>query len=97
MMGGVGFVKSSPVEKFYRDSKIGELTSYHPNTILDNVTPSFVILTLALGEVWKGVIPFAPLLYHCVCPSVGQIYEGPSFIQLNTIAKCMDKEYFDSL
>ena len=23
----------------------------------------------------------------------GQIYEGPSFIQLNTIAKCMDDEY----
>lgn len=23
----------------------------------------------------------------------GQIYEGTSFIQLNTIAKCLDKEY----
>ena len=23
MMGGVGFVKETPVEKFYRDSKIG--------------------------------------------------------------------------
>ena len=25
MMGGVGFVKDYPVEKFYRDAKIGEL------------------------------------------------------------------------
>ena len=25
MMGGVGFVKDYPVEKFYRDSKIGQL------------------------------------------------------------------------
>ena len=25
MMGGVGFVKDYPVEKFYRDSKIGEM------------------------------------------------------------------------
>ena len=24
MMGGMGFIKESPVEKFYRDSKIGE-------------------------------------------------------------------------
>ena len=24
MMGGVGFIKASPVEKFYRDSKIGK-------------------------------------------------------------------------
>lgn len=24
MMGGAGFVKGSPVEKFYRDSKIGK-------------------------------------------------------------------------
>ena len=23
-MGGIGFVKSNPVEKFYRDAKIGE-------------------------------------------------------------------------
>jgi short/branched chain acyl-CoA dehydrogenase len=44
MMGGVGFTKDFPVEKYYRDSKIG------------------------------------------------QIYEGTSFIQLNTIAKCMDEE-----
>lgn len=44
MMGGVGFTKEFPVEKFYRDSKIG------------------------------------------------QIYEGTSFVQLNTIAKCMDDE-----
>lgn len=44
IMGGVGFIKDNPVEKFYRDSKIG------------------------------------------------QIYEGPSNIQLNTIAKCMDAE-----
>lgn len=45
MLGGVGFSKDFPVEKFYRDSKIG------------------------------------------------QIYEGTSFIQLNTIAKCLDKEF----
>jgi len=45
MMGGMGFIKASPVEKFYRDSKIG------------------------------------------------QIYEGTSFIQLNTICKCMDDEF----
>lgn len=45
IMGGVGFVKDYPVEKFYRDSKIG------------------------------------------------QIYEGTSFIQLNTIAKCLDEEF----
>jgi short/branched chain acyl-CoA dehydrogenase len=44
MLGGVGFTKEFPTEKFYRDSKIG------------------------------------------------QIYEGSSFIQLNTIAKCMDEE-----
>ena len=24
MMGGMGFIKDNPVEKFYRDSKIGE-------------------------------------------------------------------------
>ncbi|XP_011409555.2 PREDICTED: short/branched chain specific acyl-CoA dehydrogenase, mitochondrial-like isoform X2 [Amphimedon queenslandica] len=45
MTGGVGFVKDYPLEKFYRDSKIG------------------------------------------------QIYEGTSFIQLNTISDCIDKEY----
>ena len=28
------------------------------------------------------------------CPTTtGQIYEGSSFIQLNTISKCMDEEY----
>eukprot|EP00731_Ephydatia_muelleri_P020430 Em0013g157a len=45
MVGGAGFTKDFPVEKFYRDSKIG------------------------------------------------QIYEGTSFIQLNTIADCMDREF----
>lgn len=44
MMGGVGFMKDYPVEKYYRDCKIG------------------------------------------------QIYEGTTFIQLSTIAKCMDEE-----
>ena len=28
MMGGVGFVKDFPVEKFYRDSKIGRRILY---------------------------------------------------------------------
>ena len=27
-MGGVGFVKSNPVEKFYRDAKIGKILRY---------------------------------------------------------------------
>jgi len=45
LLGGVGFTKSMPVEKFYRDCKIGT------------------------------------------------IYEGTSFIQLNTIAKLVGKEY----
>ncbi|XP_076041663.1 short/branched chain specific acyl-CoA dehydrogenase, mitochondrial [Oratosquilla oratoria] len=45
LMGGVGFTKDYPVEKFYRDCKIGT------------------------------------------------IYEGTSFIQLNTIAKFVEKEY----
>ena len=27
MIGGVGFVKNFPVEKFYRDAKIGKLTN----------------------------------------------------------------------
>jgi len=27
MMGGMGFIKDNPVEKFYRDSKIGEETT----------------------------------------------------------------------
>lgn len=47
LLGGVGFTKSMPVEKFYRDCKIGT------------------------------------------------IYEGTSFIQLNTIAKLVSKEYTD--
>lgn len=45
MLGGVGFTKDFPVEKFYRDSKIG------------------------------------------------QIYEGTSNIQLQTIAGFVKKEY----
>jgi short/branched chain acyl-CoA dehydrogenase len=64
MMGGVGFTKDFPVEKYYRDSKIG-----------------------------KPRIPFRLMVhqqYFFYCP--GQIYEGTSFIQLNTIAKCMDEE-----
>ena len=28
MMGGVGFIKDYPVEKFYRDAKIGKYSSY---------------------------------------------------------------------
>lgn len=47
LLGGVGFTKDMPVEKFYRDCKIGT------------------------------------------------IYEGTSFIQLNTIAKIISKEYTD--
>ncbi|KAF2358276.1 Acyl-CoA dehydrogenase/oxidase C-terminal [Trinorchestia longiramus] len=47
LLGGVGFTKDMPVEKFYRDCKIGT------------------------------------------------IYEGTSFIQLNTIAKLISKEYMD--
>jgi alkylation response protein AidB-like acyl-CoA dehydrogenase len=27
MMGGVGFIKDYPVEKFYRDAKIGKYSS----------------------------------------------------------------------
>jgi short/branched chain acyl-CoA dehydrogenase len=45
LLGGAGFIKSFPVEKFYRDCKIGT------------------------------------------------IYEGTSFVQLNTIAKHIDAEY----
>ncbi|KAB1271739.1 Short/branched chain specific acyl-CoA dehydrogenase; mitochondrial [Camelus dromedarius] len=44
-MGGVGYIKTYPVEKYFRDAKIGT------------------------------------------------IYEGASNIQLNTIAKCIDREY----
>ncbi|XP_069156870.1 short/branched chain specific acyl-CoA dehydrogenase, mitochondrial isoform X2 [Procambarus clarkii] len=49
LMGGVGFTKDYPVEKFYRDCKIGT------------------------------------------------IYEGTSHIQLNTIAKLVQKEYVSNL
>lgn len=45
LLGGVGFTKSTPVEKFYRDCKIGT------------------------------------------------IYEGTSHMQLNTIAKVIEKNY----
>ncbi|XP_064382930.1 short/branched chain specific acyl-CoA dehydrogenase, mitochondrial-like [Halichondria panicea] len=45
MVAGVGFTKEYPIEKFFRDAKIG------------------------------------------------QIYEGTSFTQLSTIAKCMDEEF----
>ena len=47
LLGGVGFTKDMPVEKFYRDCKIGT------------------------------------------------IYEGTSFVQLNTIGKMIGKEYAD--
>ena len=33
MMGGVGFIKDYPVEKFYRDAKIGKCSMYN-NIIL---------------------------------------------------------------
>lgn len=46
-MGGVGFTKDYPMEKYFRDCKIGT------------------------------------------------IYEGTTNIQLNTIAKIIDKEYMD--
>jgi len=49
LLGGVGFTKDMPVEKFYRDCKIGT------------------------------------------------IYEGTSFIQLNTIAKIVGKDYADGI
>jgi len=48
-MGGVGFTKDYPIEKYYRDCK------------------------------------------------VGTIYEGTSNIQLNTIAKCIEREHAQGL
>ena len=63
MMGGVGFIKDYPVEKFYRDSKIGRCP------VSCKATSNSV---------------------HTIS---GQIYEGTSFIQLDTIAKCLDKEF----
>ncbi|KAI1717089.1 putative short/branched chain specific acyl-CoA dehydrogenase [Ditylenchus destructor] len=54
-MGGVGFTKEFVMEKFYRDSMIGQ----------------FIFITNVLST----------------------IYEGTSNIQLNTIAKLLDKEY----
>lgn len=41
------------------------------------------------GILYIDIIIIVPYL-HCYA---GQIYEGPSFIQLNTIAKCMDDEF----
>ena len=41
MMGGVGFIKSTGVEKFYRDAKIGRymyLDLFLPNCMLLNLT-----------------------------------------------------------
>ena len=32
-------------------------------------------------------------VHNAIYAHAGQIYEGPSFIQLNTIAKCMDDEF----
>ena len=66
MMGGVGFIKDFPVEKFYRDSKIGIYTL------------QFFYQSIVIYYAWFFL---------------GQIYEGTSFIQLNTIAKCMDDEW----
>lgn len=56
-------MKEFPVEKYYRDSKIGK---------------SFTL------QINNGSIAY---FY-----GTGQIYEGTSFVQLNTIAKCMDEE-----
>lgn len=70
MLGGVGFTKEFPTEKFYRDSKIGKWS--YP---VSYMTAQFT-----------NPLPLPPSL------STGQIYEGTSFIQLNTIAKCMDEE-----
>ena len=70
MMGGVGFVKNFPVEKFYRDAKIGKKN----NPFCD----LFIIIIITI------------LLFI-----TGQIYEGTTFIQLNTISDCIDKEFIN--
>ena len=43
------------------------------------------MIIITVESVQKGNV-------KCVSDA-GQIYEGPSFIQLNTIAKCMDDEF----
>ena len=69
MAAGVGFTKEYPLEKYYRDSKIGELIH-------------IVVALCTSGATFTRIIVL-----------LGQIYEGTSFTQLNTIARCMDDEF----
>lgn len=72
-MGGVGFTKEFVMEKFYRDSMIGQFIF-----ITNVLSMAKVLLIYESANLWINL---------------GTIYEGTSNIQLNTIAKLLDKEY----
>ena len=45
-------------------------------------------------NIWCTCIPYSLTAVTMSCLFIsGQIYEGTSFIQLNTIAKCLDEEF----
>lgn len=65
MMGGVGFIKDYPVEKFYRDAKIGEylhvqymsnvMTNVHSNGIKSR-SSTLVVVHIIIIILLHGII-----------------------------------------
>ncbi|VDK42786.1 unnamed protein product [Anisakis simplex] len=97
-MGGVGISKSFPVEKFYRDCKIGNFHSiliygghfYHSHVMLRE---RFSDIGTFMGDESSLDTYYELCAPHAINIFSGTIYEGTSNVQLNTIAKLIDAEY----
>ena len=89
-MGGVGFTKAYPVEKYYRDAKIGKL--YDHITTMVHINIFFLELKQEANHVPDQFVQYFYIITITNISFIGTVYEGTSNIQLTTIAKCMDDE-----
>ena len=66
MMGGVGFIKDYPVEKFYRDAKIGEYLHVHLHVqyMSNNIMTSVQLYFCACRSNLRGTLKH-PAQHYC--------------------------------
>ena len=79
-MGGVGFTKDYPIEKFYRDCKVGEYKAFYYIPIIVNSfdTVDFTVIF------WIHITPFWNWWCNMQCFSQCTLHEVTSFISHST-------------
>ena len=94
LVGGIGYTKDFPAEKFYRDCKVrGEARRKRGDELARRVSGRHP--HEGRGEAWFFELTnTSPLSMHCGwLAQIGAIYEGTSNIQLTTIAKILREQY----